>query len=150
VFESSAGFRLPDGSVFSPDASLLRLVRWQALSAEERSGFAPLCPDLVVELASPSDQGPRGVSALRRKLAAYQASGARLGWLQLPHDPGHGGEEPRRLEQAASLEGGAEFPGLCASTWRRSGRGEAGWAVHPADHCDLRAKAAGVRAGMAG
>ena len=150
MFESSAGFRLPDGSVFSPDASLLRLVRWQALSAEERSGFAPLCPDLVVELASPSDQGPRGVSALRRKLAAYQASGARLGWLQLPHDPGHGGEEPRRLEQAASLEGGAEFPGLCASTWRRSGRGEAGWAVHPADHCDLRAKAAGVRAGMAG
>jgi Uma2 family endonuclease len=38
VFESSAGFRLPDGSVLSP---------------EQRRGFAPLCPDLVVELASP-------------------------------------------------------------------------------------------------
>jgi Uma2 family endonuclease len=118
VFESSAGFRLPDGSVLSPDASLVRLERWQALSAAERSGFAPLCPDLVVELASPSDQGPRGVSALRRKLAAYQANGARLGWLLLPHERavemwGPLGEEPRRLEQATSLEGGAEFPGLC-------------------------------------
>lgn len=86
VFESSAGFRLPDGSVFSPDASLLRLERWQALSAQERSGFAPLCPDLVVELARPSDQGRRGVNALRRKMAAYQANGARLGWLLLPHE----------------------------------------------------------------
>lgn len=67
VFESSAGFRLPDGSVRSPDASLLRLERWQALSSEERRGFAPLCPDLVVKLASPSDEGPRGVSALHRR-----------------------------------------------------------------------------------
>jgi Uma2 family endonuclease len=118
VFDSSAGFRLPDGSVLSPDASLLRLERWQALSAEARSGFAPLCPDLVVELASPGDQGPRGVSALRRKMAAYQANGARLGWLLLlPHERavevwGPGGEEPRRLDQAVTLDGGAEFPGL--------------------------------------
>ena len=39
----------------SPDASLVRLDRWQALTPEQRRGFAPLCPDLVVELASPSD-----------------------------------------------------------------------------------------------
>jgi len=117
VFESSAGFRLPDGSVLSPDASLLRLERWQALSDEQRRGFAPLCPDLVVELASPSDQGPRGVSALRQKMAAYQANGARLGWLLLPHERavemwGPSGEHPRRLEQATTLEAGPEFPGL--------------------------------------
>ena len=41
AFDSSTGFRLPDGSVFSPDASLIRLDRWQALSPEERCGFAP-------------------------------------------------------------------------------------------------------------
>jgi hypothetical protein len=35
----------------------------------------------VVELAS-----PRGVSALRQKMASYQANGARLGWLLLRHD----------------------------------------------------------------
>jgi len=62
----------------------VRLDRWQALTPEQRRGFAPLCPDLVVELASPSDEGPRGLSALRSKMAAYQANGARLGWLLIP------------------------------------------------------------------
>ncbi|MBM5784897.1 MAG: Uma2 family endonuclease, partial [Cyanobacteria bacterium K_DeepCast_35m_m1_288] len=76
AFDSSTGFRLPDGSVLSPDASLVRLDRWQALTPEERRGFAPLCPDLVVELASPSDEGPRALAALRNKMAAYQANGA--------------------------------------------------------------------------
>ena len=55
AFDSSTGIQLPDGSVVSPDASLVRLDRWEALSAEERRRFAPLCPDLVVEMASPSD-----------------------------------------------------------------------------------------------
>ena len=56
VFESSGGFQLPDGSVVSPDGSLVSLDRWQALTANERRSFAPLCPDLVVELASPAGQ----------------------------------------------------------------------------------------------
>ena len=76
VFDSSTGFQLPDGSVVSPDASLVRLDRWEALSAEERRRFAPLCPDLVVELASTSDEGPRSLSALRRKMADDQLNGA--------------------------------------------------------------------------
>jgi len=116
VFGSSSGFRLPDGSVLSPDASVIRLDRWQALEPEQRRSFAPLCPDLVVELASPSDEGPRGVSALRQKMAVYQANGARLGWLLLPHDqtvevwPASG--SPQRLEQLQVLEATPEFPGL--------------------------------------
>ncbi len=48
-FDSSTGFRLPDGSVLSPDASLLRLERWQALTPEQRRSFPPLCPDVVLE-----------------------------------------------------------------------------------------------------
>jgi Uma2 family endonuclease len=116
AFDSSTGFRLPDGSVFSPDASLLRLDRWQALSVEQRRGFPPLCPDLVVELASASDEGPRGLTPLRRKMAAYQANGARLGWLLLPQERavevwGASGS-PRRQEQTRQLEAGSEFPGL--------------------------------------
>jgi Uma2 family endonuclease len=116
AFDSSTGFRLPDGSVVSPDASLLQLERWQALSPEERRSFAPLCPDLVVELASPSDEGPRGVSDLRKKMATYQANGARLGWLLLPNEqavevwPASG--SPQRLEQLEVLEATPEFPGL--------------------------------------
>ncbi len=69
AFDSSSGFRLPDNSVLSPDASLVALDRWQALSDAERCGFAPLCPDLVIELASSSVaagfskgvEGPRGL-----------------------------------------------------------------------------------------
>lgn len=57
LFDSSGGFRLPDGSVLSPDAALVRLERWQALSPEQQRSFAPLCPDVVIELASPSDEG---------------------------------------------------------------------------------------------
>ncbi|MFM9099831.1 MAG: Uma2 family endonuclease [Cyanobium sp.] len=116
TFDSSTGFRLPDGSVVSPDASLIRLDRWQALSADERRGFAPLCPDLVVELASPSDEGPRGVGALRAKMAAYQANGARLAWLLLPHEQAveawPASAPPRRLERLQVLEATDEFPGL--------------------------------------
>ena len=116
AFDSSTGFRLPDGSVVSPDASLLRLERWQALSPEERRSFAPLCPDLVVELAGPAGVGPRGLTALREKMAAYQANGARLGWLLLPHDqavevwPASGA--PQRIASADELEAGPAFPGL--------------------------------------
>jgi Uma2 family endonuclease len=116
VFDSSTGFRLPDGSVFSPDASLMRLDRWLALTPEERRGFAPLCPDLVMELASPSDEGPRGVSALRAKMAAYQANGARLGWLLLPHEQAveawPASAPPQRLERLQVLEATPDFPGL--------------------------------------
>ena len=120
VFDSSSGFRLSDGSVLSPDASLVRQERWQALSPEQRRGFPPLCPDLVVELVSPSDVGPRGAEALRRKMAAYRAKGAQLGWLLFPEQRaveiwranGEGEPGPQRLEAATQLEGGAMCPGL--------------------------------------
>ena len=122
VFDSSTGFRLPDGSVLSPDAALVRLERWQSLSAEQRRGFPPLCPDLVVELVSPSDEGPRGTEALRRKMAAYLANGAQLGWLLFPEEraveiwrrgqANKAGPTARRIELAETLEGGDLLPGL--------------------------------------
>lgn len=116
AFDSSTGFLLPDGSVLSPDASLVRLDRWQALSPEQRRSFPPLCPDLVVELASPSDEGPRGLSALRQKMGAYQANGARLAWLLLPDEQAvevwSANGEPQRMEQPLVLEATGELSGL--------------------------------------
>jgi len=122
VFDSSTGFRLADGSVLSPDAAVVRRERWQALSPEQRRTFPPLCPDLVIELASASDAGPRGGEALRRKMALYQANGAQLGWLLFPEQraveiwparPEAGAAPaPQRLENALRLEGGEVLPGL--------------------------------------
>ena len=86
--------------MFSPDASLIRLDRWQALSPEERCGFAP----------------PRGLTAVRSKMTAYQINGARLGWLLIPQEqavevfPASG--IPQRLELLEVLEATPEFPGL--------------------------------------
>ena len=120
LFDSSGGFRLPDHSVLSPDASLVTQERWQALSEPQRRGFAPPCPDLVVELASPSDEGPRGLTALRQKRAAYPRNGARLGWLLIPQERAvevwgplrAGAETPLRIAPASLLSAEPWFPGL--------------------------------------
>ncbi len=55
VFDSSCGFRLPNGADRSPDTSWVSRLRWDALTIEEQDKFPPLCPDFVVELMSPSD-----------------------------------------------------------------------------------------------
>jgi len=124
AFDSSTGFRLPDDSVLSPDVALVAFERWSALSDGQRRGFAPLCPDLVVELASPSgaspsDEGPRGLTALRQKKAAYQRNGARLGWLLILQERSvefwgalAGGAQGQRIEAATRLAAEPPFVGL--------------------------------------
>jgi Uma2 family endonuclease len=118
AFDSSTGFRLADGSVLSPSVSLVRKDLWQAHTPQQRSGFPPLCPDLVIELASSSDEGPSGVSALLRKIDRYQANGARLGWLLLLEERAveiwREGQQgmAERLEGAYRLDGGELAEGL--------------------------------------
>ncbi|MUG97885.1 Uma2 family endonuclease [Scytonema sp. UIC 10036] len=76
-FDSSGGFKLPNGADRSPDASWIKIERWAALTVEEREKFLPLCPDFVVELRSPSDS----LEKLQAKMQEYIDNGARLGWL---------------------------------------------------------------------
>ena len=76
-FDSSTGFVLPNGATRSPDASWIKLSRWNSLSSEQKSKFAPICPDFVVELRSPSDS----LEVLQDKMQEYIDNGASLGWL---------------------------------------------------------------------
>ena len=76
-FDSSTGFKLPSGAERSPDASWVKMERWNALTQAEKERFAPLCPDFVVELMSPSDS----TAKTRAKMSEYMDNGARLGWL---------------------------------------------------------------------
>lgn len=80
VFESSAGFTLPDGSVRSPDASWVPKAAYDALTEQQRLRFPSVCPVFVVEVRSPSD----GLTALRRKMETYLENGVAVGFLLDP------------------------------------------------------------------
>lgn len=79
-FDSSTGFTLPNGAVFSPDASWILRERWDALQPAQKRSFAPICPDFVVEIRSATDV----LKTLKDKMAEYIANGVQLGWLLDP------------------------------------------------------------------
>ncbi|MFN6518878.1 MAG: Uma2 family endonuclease [Nostoc sp. CreGUA01] len=76
-FDSSSGFTLPNGAERSPDVSWVKIERWNALTPQQQQKFAPICPDFVVELRSPSDS----LKDLQEKMQEYIENGAQLGWL---------------------------------------------------------------------
>lgn len=77
IFDSSTGFKLPNGATRSPDVAWVRNERLDQLSDEEWEKFLPLCPDFVLELRSPSDP----LRFVEQKMEEYMQNGARLGWL---------------------------------------------------------------------
>ncbi|MFP4102430.1 Uma2 family endonuclease [Coleofasciculus sp.] len=77
AFDSSTGFKLPNGAERSPDVSWIRRERWEALTPTQRKKFAPICPDFVVELRSETDS----LKELQEKMKEYRDKGAKLGWL---------------------------------------------------------------------
>jgi Uma2 family endonuclease len=77
IFESSGGFILPSGSMRSPDLSWVKKERLDALTAEEREKFTPLCPDFVVEIRSSTDN----LKPLKAKMDEYIKNGALLALL---------------------------------------------------------------------
>ncbi|MFP4133900.1 MAG: Uma2 family endonuclease [Halothece sp.] len=82
AFDSSTGFKLPNGANRSPDAAWIPLSRWQQLTQEQQQKFLPLCPDFVIELRSPTDT----LKALQDKMQEYLDNGTELGWLINPQD----------------------------------------------------------------
>lgn len=77
AFDSSTGFRLPNGADRSPDAAWVAKDRWDKLSPEQRRQFPPLCPDFVIEVRSASDD----LKPIQNKMNEYITNGAKLGWL---------------------------------------------------------------------
>jgi Uma2 family endonuclease len=76
-FDSSTGFKLLNGAIRSPDASWIKLEKWQKLTKEERRKYAPICPDFVIELLSINDE----IENTRKKMTEYLENGLKLGWL---------------------------------------------------------------------
>ncbi len=82
VFSSSAGFRLANGALRSPDASWVSLEKLATVTPEQYQKFAPVCPEFVIELLSPSDS----LGYTQDKMLEYIANGAELGWLIDPDE----------------------------------------------------------------
>jgi Uma2 family endonuclease len=82
VFDSSGGFRLPDGSTLSPDASYLSVERLKLLPKGALRSFPKVCPDFVIELLSESDT----LEATKSKMLDWMANEAQLGWLIDPYE----------------------------------------------------------------
>ncbi len=111
-FDSSAGFTLPNGATRSPDASWIKLERWNALTEEQKASFAPICPDFVIELRSQSDT----LSGLQDKMQEYIVNGASLGWLidrktrkVYIYRPN---QEPEILDNPETVSGDPVLPGF--------------------------------------
>jgi Uma2 family endonuclease len=112
AFNSSSGFHLPNGANRSPDASWVRQERWNALTREQQKGFAPLCPDFVLELRSESDN----MAPLQAKMREYMENGARLGWLidrkNKKVEIYRQGQEVEVLDNPSTLSGEDVLPGF--------------------------------------
>ncbi|GAB3316422.1 Uma2 family endonuclease [Larkinella ripae] len=77
VFDSSTGFKLPNGADRSPDVAWISQGKWNKLTAEQRRKFPPICPEFLVELMSESDV----LRTMEDKMREYIDNGCRLGWL---------------------------------------------------------------------
>ena len=111
-FDSSSGFRLPNGATRSPDAAWVRRSRLEGLTSEDKRRFMPLCPDFVIELRSPSDT----LASVEEKMREYMDNGAELGWLIDPQARCvhiyRAGEPVERLESSPSVSADPVLPGF--------------------------------------
>jgi len=120
AFDSSTGFKLPDGTDISPDAAWVRRDRWDALTAEEKKKFAPIFPDFVVELReaklSRRESTTDSLEKLRAKMKVYVKNGSKLGWLldrkNRKVEISRQGREVEILDEPATLSGEEVLPGF--------------------------------------
>ncbi|NET90931.1 MAG: Uma2 family endonuclease [Kamptonema sp. SIO1D9] len=111
AFDSSTGFRLPNGANRSPDAAWVKKSRIEALNPDPNR-FLPLAPDFIIELRSASDR----LETLRSKMQEYIDCGVSLGWLIDPENQQveiyRQGKEVEILQSPTSLSGEDVLPGF--------------------------------------
>ena len=77
IFDSSTGFKLPDGADVSPDIAWIENSRWAEIPDNLKQRFAPIAPDFVAEIRT----GDQNLNYLKEKMVEYIGCGCRLGWL---------------------------------------------------------------------
>jgi len=116
ALSSNAGFRMPDGSVRSPDASWISDEQWKMLSREERRKFPPICPQFLIEILSESDSR----SVLEAKMQRWINYGAKLAWMIDPYRATlsiyRRGAAVEVLDRPDSVEAGEPVAGFRLST----------------------------------
>ncbi len=105
-------FRLPDGSVYIPDAAWITQERYDALRAGEYTSTIPGAPDFVVEVRSRTDRLADGLA----KMAEWMDGGAKLGWYIDPYERRvyifRAGREIEILDDPETLSGEDVLPGF--------------------------------------
>ena len=111
VYESSAGFKLPDSAVRAADVAWLSQAKREV--ALQASGFLAACPEFMIEVKSPSDR----LAVLQDKMETYLANGMELGFLldvaaetAYVYRPGRPAETVRGYDQ--ELSGEPVLPGF--------------------------------------
>jgi Uma2 family endonuclease len=105
----------------APDAAWISFERLKPLSDQERAGFAPVCPEFVIELRSPSDR----LKVLQAKMEMWIANGAEVAWLIDPErrvvEIYRPGESPEVLHEPSSVQGTGPVAGfelVMARVWQ--------------------------------
>jgi Uma2 family endonuclease len=118
VFGNDSGFQInlagSPHTVLGADVSFVRADRLPPQDDPVWDGYLPLAPDLVVEIASPSQYRP----GLARKAQRWLRAGTRMVWVVWPGDrqvdvwrPGHA-RPIATLGQGENLEGLDVLPGF--------------------------------------
>jgi Uma2 family endonuclease len=115
---SNGGFTLPDGAVRSPDACWVSIARIAQLTEAQKKGFAPVCPEFLIEIISESDSR----ATLEAKMEMWIANGALLAWMIDPfaadiviYEPG---QAPRHVVRPDWVEAETVVPGFRLETSR--------------------------------
>jgi Uma2 family endonuclease len=81
TFDSSTGFKLPDGGEYEPDGAWMLLEKWNALTKKQKEKFVPIVPDFILELRSLNDKTER----TKEKIVEFMQAGCRLAWFIDPY-----------------------------------------------------------------